>query len=171
MGPGDNPMQKLALMMAVMILGMSPAHGCSIGTDLGSPGVGGPAEVMSLLPTWSSSGAKTLMAKDTISSAAAGGNRPAEPGGHLVGRTWPQTQWKAEGMERMVGGVSRVEKTPEEWEEGSDPRDGNQVYKLEDEAAPKTTEALRKGADAARGRGRRKGRLYQRTGTTNNERN
>ena len=25
MGPGDNPMQKLALMMALMILGMSPA--------------------------------------------------------------------------------------------------------------------------------------------------
>jgi hypothetical protein len=33
MGPGDNPMQKLALMMAVMILGMSPAHGCSIGAN------------------------------------------------------------------------------------------------------------------------------------------
>ncbi len=79
-------MQKLALMMAVMILGMSPAHGCSIGTDLGSPGVGGPAEVMSLLPTWFSSGGKTLMAKDTISSAAAGGNRPVEPGERLVGR-------------------------------------------------------------------------------------
>jgi hypothetical protein len=31
MEPGDQPMQKLALMMAVMILGMSPAHGCSIG--------------------------------------------------------------------------------------------------------------------------------------------
>jgi hypothetical protein len=51
--------------------------------------------------------------------------------------------------------------------EGPDPRDGNQVYKLEGEAAPKATEALRKGADAARGRGRRKGRLYQRTGARN----
>ncbi len=82
-------MQKLALMMAVMILGMSPAHGCSVGTDLGSPGVGGPAEVVSLPPTWFSSGGKTLMAKDTISSAVAGGDRPVEPGGRLVGQTWP----------------------------------------------------------------------------------
>ena len=150
-------MQKLALMMAVMILGMSPAHGCSIGTDLGSPGVGGPAEVMSLLPTWFSSGGKTLMAKDTISSAAAGGNRPVEPGGRLVGQIWPQTQLK----------VLSMEKAPGEWEDGPDPREKNQVYKLEGEAVPKTTEALRKGADAARGRGRRKGRLYQRAGARN----
>ncbi len=149
-------MQKLALMMAVMILGMSPAHGCSIWTGLGSPGVGGPAEVMSLLPTWSSSGGKTLMAKDTISSAAAGGNRPAEPGGHLVGRTWPQTQWKTEGMESR-------EEAPGEWGDGLDPRDKNQVSKLEGEAAPKAAEALRRGADAARGRGQRKSRWYQRT--------
>jgi hypothetical protein len=160
-------MQKLALMMAVMILGMSPAHGCSIGADLRSPGVGGPAEVMSLFPTWFSSGGKTLMAKDTISSAAAGGNRPAEPGGRLVGQIWPQTQWKVEGMERMGDEVSRVEKAPGEWEEGPDPRGKNQVYKLEGEAAPKAVGALRRGADAARGRGQRKGRLYQRTGARN----
>jgi hypothetical protein len=30
MGPGDHPMQKLALMMAVMMLGMSPVHGCTV---------------------------------------------------------------------------------------------------------------------------------------------
>jgi len=160
-------MQKLALMMAVMILGMSPAHGCSIGTDLGSPGVGGPAEVMSLLPTWFSSGGRTLMAKDTISSAAAGGNRPLEPGGHLIGLIWPQTQLKVESLERIGDEVLRMEKAPGEWGDGTDPRDENQVYKLEGEAAPKTTEALRKGADAARGRGQRKGRLYQRTGARN----
>ncbi len=153
-------MQKLALMMAVMILGMSPAHGYSVGTDLGSPGVQGPAEVMSLLPTWFSSGGKTLMAKDAISSAAAGGNRPAEQGGHLVGQIWPQTQWKTEGMESM-------EEAPGEWEDGLDPRDKNQVYRLEDEAAPKAAEALRRGADAARGRGQRKSRWYQRTGARN----
>jgi hypothetical protein len=40
MGPGDHPMQKLALMMAVMMLGMSPAHGCSTSIDLGSQGAG-----------------------------------------------------------------------------------------------------------------------------------
>jgi len=105
-------MQKLALMTAVMILGMSPAHGCSVGTDLGSPGVGGPAEVVSLLPTWFSSGGKTLMAKDTISSAAAGRDRPVEPGGRLVGQTWPQNRSKVEGRERIGEEVSRMEKAP-----------------------------------------------------------
>jgi hypothetical protein len=150
-------MQKLALMMAVMILGMSPAHGCSIGAEIRSPEVGGPAEMMPLLPTWFSSGGKALVTKDTISSAAAGGNRPVEPGGRLVGQSWPQTQLK----------VLNMEKAPGEWEDGPDPRGKNQVYKLEGEAAPKATEALRKGADAARGRGQRKGRLYQRTGARN----
>jgi hypothetical protein len=46
-------MQKLALMMAVMILGMSPAHGCSIGADPGSRGGGDQAEMMLLPSTWS----------------------------------------------------------------------------------------------------------------------
>ncbi len=128
-------MQKLALMMAVMILGMSPAHGCSIGTDLGSPGVGGPAEVMSLLPTWFSSGGKTLMVKDTISSAAAGGNRPVEPGGRLVGQIWPQTQLKVEGRERIGDEVLRMEKAPREWDDGRDLREKDQVYAPEGETA------------------------------------
>ncbi len=160
-------MQKLALMMAVMILGMSPAHGCSIGADSRSPGVGGPAEMMPLLPTWFSSGGKTLMAKDTISSTAAGGNRPVEPRGHLVGQIWPQTQWKVEGLGKMGDGVLRMEKAPGEWDDGPNPREKDQVYKPEGETVPKATEALRKGADAARGRGQRKGRWYQRTGARN----
>jgi hypothetical protein len=160
-------MQKLALMMAVMILGMSPAHGCSIGTDLGSPGVGGLAEVRSLLPTWFSSGGKTLMAKDTISSAAAGRNRPVEPGERLVGQFWPQTLLKVGGMERKGNEVLSMEKAHDGWEDGPGPRERNQVYRLEDEAAPRAAEALRRGADAARGRGQRKSRWYQRTGARN----
>jgi len=160
-------MQKLALMMAVMILGMSPAHGCSVGTDLGSPGVRGPAEVMSLLPTWFSSGGKTLMAKDTISSAAAGGNWPVEPGERLVGQFWPQNLLKVDGMERKRNEVLSMEKAHEEWEDGPSPRERNRIYRLEDEAAPKAAEALRRGADAARGRGQRKSRWYQRTGARN----
>ena len=124
-------MQKLALMMAVMILGMSPAHGCSIGTDLGSPGVGGPAEVMSLLPTWFSRGGKTLMAKDTISSAAAGGDWPVEPGERLIGQFWPQTLLKVDGMERKGNEVLSMEKAPGEWDDGPDPREKDRVYKPE----------------------------------------
>jgi hypothetical protein len=172
MGPGDNPMQKLALMMAVMILGMSPAHGCSIGAGSGSPGVGGPAEVMPLLPTWFSGGGRTLMAKDTVSSAAAEGNQPVEPGGHLIGRIWPQVQSKVEGLERMGDeilrmGQGKVKEAPGEQKNGPDPRKKDRVYKPEGETAPKAAEALRKGADAARGRGQRKSRWYQRTGARN----
>jgi hypothetical protein len=85
-------MQKLALMMAVMILGMSPAHGCSIGADPRSLGVGGQAEMRPLLPTWFGDDGRTLMTKDTDSSAAAEGNQLVESGEHLVGRILPQIQ-------------------------------------------------------------------------------
>ncbi len=56
-------MQKLALMMAVMILGMSPAHGCSIGANPGNQGVGEQAEMMLPLSTWSGGDGKTLMVR------------------------------------------------------------------------------------------------------------
>jgi hypothetical protein len=47
MWPGDHPMQKLALMMAVMMLGnRSPVNGCNTSVDSGSQGVGGQAEMM-----------------------------------------------------------------------------------------------------------------------------
>ena len=165
-------MQKLALMMAVMILGMSPAHGCSIGADSGSPRVGGPAEVMPLLPTWFSGGGRTLMAMYTVSSAAAEGNQPVEPGGHLIGQTWPQIQSKVEGLEGMGDeilrmGQGKVKEAPGEQKDGPDPKKKDRVYKPEGETAPKAAEALRKGADAARGRGQRKSRWYQRTGARN----
>ncbi len=172
MGPGDNPMQKLALMMAVMILGMSLAHGCSIGTDLGSPGIGGPAEVMPLPPTWVGGGGETLTAKDIVSSVAAERNQPVEPGGHLIGRTLRQIQLRVEDLERIGNRILRIgqdkaKKAPEEREDRLDPRERCRVYKPEGEATSKATEALREGADAARGRGQRKGRLYQRTGARN----
>jgi hypothetical protein len=74
-------MQKLALMMAVMILGMSPAHGCSISADPGIRGVKDQAEMTLPPSTWPGGDGKTLMTKDKISSAAAEGNPPVEPGG------------------------------------------------------------------------------------------
>ncbi len=76
-------MQKLALMMAVMILGMSPAHGCSTDVDPGSQGVRGQAEAMPPPSMWSGGDGKALMTKDRISSAAAEGSPPVEPGGTL----------------------------------------------------------------------------------------
>jgi hypothetical protein len=169
--PGDNPMQKLAMMMAVMILGMSPAHGYSIGADPRSLEVGGQIEMVPLLSRWYSDDG-TLIARNTVSSIAVEGNQPAEPGGYPVGGTLQQIHSRIEDLERTRNRILRLgqdeaEESPEEQEEGPDPRDGNHVYKLEGEAAPKVTETLRKGADAARGRGRRKGRLYQRTGARN----
>jgi hypothetical protein len=172
MGPGDNPMQKLALMMAVMILGMSPTHGCSISANPGCQGVGSQAEMTSPPPTWSSGGEKTLMAKDTVSSAAAEGNQPVEPGGYSIGQILQQIQLGVEGLERIGNEIIRIrqdkaKEVPEEQEEGPDSREKDRDYKPEGETVPKVAEALRKGADAARGRGQRKSRLYQRTGARN----
>ncbi len=165
-------MQKLALMMAVMILGMSPAHGCSISANPGCQGVGGQVEMMSLPPTWSSGDGKTLMAKDTVSSVAAEGNQPVEPGGYSIERILRQIQLGVEGLERIGNEVIRIgqdkaKEAPEEQEDGPDSREKDRDYKPEGETAPKVAEALKRGADAARGRGQRKGRLYQRTGTRN----
>ncbi len=160
-------MQKLAMMMAVMILGMSLAHGYSIGVDPRSLEIGNQVEMMPLLPGWYSDDG-TLIARNTVSSVAAEGNQPVEPGEHSIGGTLQQVQLRIEDLERIRNRILRLgqdeaRKAPEGQEEGPDPRDGNQVCKLEDGATPKTTEALRKGADAARGRGR----SHQRTGARN----
>jgi hypothetical protein len=164
MGPGDNPMQKLALMMAVMILGMSPAHGCSIGADPRSQGVGGQAEMMPPLPAWSGGGEKTLITRDMISSAAAEGGLPMEPGGHLIERVLQQIQLGVQGLRTGRGTAT---KNLEEQGTKLDSREEDQGNEPEYETAPKTAEALKKGADATRGRGQRKGRLYQRAGIRN----
>ncbi len=66
-------MQKLAMMMAVMILGMSPAHGCSIGADPGSLEIGGQVEMMPLLPMWYSDDG-TLIAGNTVQLRRKGTN-------------------------------------------------------------------------------------------------
>ncbi len=77
-------MQKLALMMGVMILGMSPAHGCSIGVNPGSQGVGDQAVITLPSSAWSGGDGKTLMTREKISSAMAEGSPPVEPGGHPI---------------------------------------------------------------------------------------
>ncbi len=156
--PGDNLMQKLAMMMAVMILGMSPAHSYSISADSGSLEVGGQVEVMPLL-TRVYSDDWTLIARNTVSSVATEGYQPVESGGYSVGRNLQQSQLSVEDWEWIRNrtlrlGQDEAEEAPGEQRERLDPEGRNQVYRLEDEATPKTTEALRKGADAARGRSR-----------------
>ncbi len=151
-------MQKLAMMMAVMILGMSPAHAYSIGADPGSLEVGGQGKMVSLLPRWYSDDG-TLTARNMVSPVAAEGYRPVEPGGYFVGQNMQQTQLRVEDRTRIRNRILRpgqdeAKEALEERRKGPDPEGRNQVYRLEGEATPKMTEALRKGADAARGRGR-----------------
>jgi hypothetical protein len=172
MGPGDHPMQKLALMMAVMILGMSPAHGCGIGADPGNQGVRDQVEMTLPPSTWPGGDGKTLMAKDGISSAAAEGSQPVEPGGHSIGRILQQVQPGVEGLGRIRSEILRIgqdtaKEVSGEKDNGPGSGEKDQGNRPEGEAAPKAAEALKKGADATRGRGQRKCRLYQGAGARN----
>jgi hypothetical protein len=157
-------MQKLALMMAVMILGMSPAHGCSISVNPGRQGAGNQAVITLPSPAWSGGDEKTLMTRDKISSAAAEGGLPVEPGGHPIERVLQQIQLGVQGL--RIGQGTATENL-EEQDTKLDSREKDQGNGPESETAPKTTEALKKGADATRGRGQRKSRLYQRAGIRN----
>ena len=95
-----------------------------------------------------------------------------EPGGHSIGRTLRQIQLRVEDLERIGNRILRIgqdkaKEAPEGQEDGPDSRRKDRDYRPEGETAPKAAEALRKGADAARGRGQRKSRWYQRTGARN----
>jgi hypothetical protein len=165
-------MQKLALMMAVMMLGMSPAHGCSTGIDLGSQGNGGQAEMILPPSTWSSNDGEALMTEGRISSTAVKGSPPVEPGGLPVIRILQQIQLGIEGLVKIRNEVLRAgqraaEENPEDREYNPGLGENGQGNRPKREAAQKATEALKKGADATIGRGQRKGRLYQRVGTRN----
>jgi hypothetical protein len=107
-GPGDHTIQKLALMMAVMILGMSPAHGCSISADPGSQGVRDQAEMMLPPSTWSGDDGKALMTEGIISSTTAKGGPPVEPGGHPIRQVLQQIQLGVEGLVRIRNEVLRI---------------------------------------------------------------
>ncbi len=165
-------MQKLALMMAVMILGMSPAHGYSIGANPGSQGVGDQAEMTLPLSTWSGGDRKTLMIRDKISSAAVEGGPPVEPRGHPIERILQQIQLGVEGLGRIRNEILKIgpgtaKEDLEEKDIKPDSGEKGQGNGPESETAPKAAEALKKGADATRGRGQRKSRLYQRAGARN----
>jgi hypothetical protein len=172
MGPGDHPMQKLALMMAVMMLGMSPVNDCSTSVDSGSQGIGERAEMMLPPSTWFSSDREALTTKRRVSPAASVGDPPVEPGGFPVKRILQQIQLGMEGLVKIKNEVLRVgqgaaRENSESREYNSGPRESGQDSRPKREAAQKAMEALKKGADATRGRGRRKGRVYQRAGIRN----
>ncbi len=54
--------------------------------------------MMSLLPMWYGDDG-TLTARNTVSSAAAEGNQPVEPGGPSIGRTLQQIRLRVEDLE------------------------------------------------------------------------
>jgi hypothetical protein len=93
MGPGDHPMQKLALMMAVMMLGMSPAQGCSTSIDLGNQGAGGQAEMILPPSTWSSDDGEALMTEGRVSSTAVRKGRLWNQEGSQSGKSCNKSSW------------------------------------------------------------------------------
>jgi hypothetical protein len=77
-----------------------------------------------------------------------------------------------EGLVKIKNEVLRVgqgaaRKCPEGREYNPGSGEGGQASRPKREAAQKVMEAQKKGADATRGRGQRKGRLYQRAGIRN----
>ncbi len=173
MGPEDHPMQKLALMMVVMMLGMSPVNGCSTSVDFGSQGVWGQAEMMFPRSAWFGNGREALATEKRVNSATLEGNPPVEPGGFSVRRILQQVQQGMEGLAKVKNKVLRAgqgatKKNSEGREYNPGSGESVQDSRPKREAAQKAMDALKKGADATRGRGRRKGRMYQRTGSNNN---
>ncbi len=180
LGPRENagspaaihPMQRLALMMAVMMLGMPPVSGCGTDVGPGSWGVGNQAEVTSSLSAWPGNSGETLSTEKRISVATPYGNPPVEPGGFSARWILQQIQQGMEGLEKMrnevlKAGREAAERNPEGREHDPGSGESGQDSRPKREAAQKAMDALKKGADATRGRGRRKDRLYQRAGIRN----
>jgi hypothetical protein len=164
-------MQKLALMMAVMILGMSPAHGWSIGRDLGSQGFGGQAAMALSCSARPSDSGEALKTKG-INSTTVREGPPVEPGGLPVKRILQQIQRGVEGLMEIKNKVLRAghgaaEKNPGGKEYGPGSGESGLSHRPKRETVQKATEAMKKGADATRGRGPRKGRWYQGAGIRN----
>ncbi len=83
-----------------------------------------------------------------------------------------QIQLGVEGLGRIRNEILRIgqgtaKEDPEERDIKPGSRAKDQGKRPEGEAAPKAAEALKKGADATRGRGQRKSRLYQGAGAKN----
>ncbi len=95
-----------------------------------------------------------------------------EPGGHPIGRILQQIQLGVEGLARIRNEVLNTKREaakerPEARECNPGLGESSQVSRPMREAAQKAMDALKKGADATRGRGRRRGRVYQRAGIKN----
>ncbi len=163
-------MQKLALMMAVMMLGMPPVNGHYTDMSSGAQGERGRVEPMFYPSAWIENSRRTLVAEKGANPAAPHRDPPVEPGGFSARWILQQVQL---GMESLSGMKVETQRNGPEREKTSggkkNPGSGGsgQVDRPKREAAQKAMDALKKGADATRGRGRRKGRMYQRAGIRN----
>ncbi len=72
---------------------------------------------------------------------------------------------QAESQGNVKQGATKEKPKAREYNSGLGER--SQESRPRREAAQKAMDALKKGADATRGRGRRKGRVYQRVGARN----
>jgi hypothetical protein len=111
-------MQRLALMMAVMMLGMPPVNGYNTSVDPGSQGVGGQAEMMFPPSAWFGNSREALATEKKVSSATLDGNPPVEPGGFSVRRILQQVQ---QGMEGLAKIKEEARETQQKEDEGEDP--------------------------------------------------
>jgi hypothetical protein len=165
-------MQRLALMMAVMMLGMPPVNGYDTSVGSRNQGARDQAELMFPPSAWFGNSGGTLAMEQGASSTALNGGPPVEPGGFSVRRILRQVQQGIEGLTKIKEEVQRAEqettgRSPggRDWNPGLG--EGGQDSRPKREAAQKAMADLKKGADATRGRGRRKGRMYQRAGVLN----
>jgi hypothetical protein len=96
---------------------------------------------------------------------------PVEPGGQSALRILQQVQLGIESLSKIKAEVQGKEPEGKRTSGRKDwnPSSGGsgQEDRTRREAAQKAMDALKKGADATRGRGRRKGRMYQRAGIRN----
>ena len=109
------------------------------------------------------------MTEGRISSTTVKGGPPVEPRGLPVRRILQQIQLGVEGLGRIRNEILRIgqgtaKEDPEEKDIEPVSEEKGQGNRPESETAPKAAEALKKGADATRGRGQRKSRLYQGAG-------
>ncbi len=164
-------MQKLALMMAVMMLGMPPVSGYHAGMEPGTRGEEGRMEPRFHASAQVGRSVGAPAAEKGVNLAAPHRDPPVEPGGLSTLRILQHVQLGMESLSKIKEEIQEkgleVEKTSgrKEWNSGSG--GSGQEDRPRREAAQKAMDALKKGADAARGRGRRKGRMYQRAGIRN----
>ncbi len=100
-------MQKLALMMVVMMLGMPPVNGRHTDIGPGAQGEGGQAEPMFYPSTWIENSRGTLVARKMANPAAPHRDPPMEPGGFSAWRILQHVQLGMENLSEIKVDVQR----------------------------------------------------------------